>query len=146
MITAKAVVKDQFWILQKGDQKIGTVENKRGNYVVRVKNNETEFKSIRTIKNRTNIIFEDAPKQKFKPEFQVNGFLTDSKPYNSVFDVRHRLPLFNKKNKSKSWYAAGYYKININGVEEIHFCPKLILLNRYDYIGPAKSKDGFTFQ
>lgn len=146
MITAKPIIKNKFWILQDDKGKIGTVENTRGSYIVRAYDKQAEFKTIKTIKNRTNIIFEDAPKAKFNPEFQVNGFLTDSKPYNAVFDVKRRLPLFTKKNKSKSWYAAGYYQIDINGSKETHFCPKLILLQRYDYIGPVHSKDGFTFQ
>lgn len=146
MITAKPIIKNKFWILQDDKGKIGTVENTRGSYIVRAYDKQAEFKTIKTIKNRTNIIFEDAPKAKFNPEFQVNGFLTDSKPYNAVFDVKRRLPLFTKKNKSKSWYAAGYYQIDINGSKETHFCPKLILLQRYDYIGPVHSKDGFTFK
>lgn len=146
MILAKPVVNNKFWILKEDDRKIGTVENTRNGYVVRVQDQEAEFKTIKTIKNRTNIVFEETPKPKVKLEFQVNGFLTNSKPYNAVYDVKRRLPLFTKKNKSKSWYAAGYYKININGTEEIHFCPKLILLQRYDYMGPAHSKEGFVFQ
>lgn len=146
MILAKPVVKNKFWILKEDDRKIGTVENTRNGFLVRAYNQEAEFKTIKTIKNRTNIIFEETPESKIRPDWQVNGFLTNSKPYNAVYDVKRRLPLFTKKNKSKSWYAAGYYQININGNEEIHFCPKLILLQRYDYIGPVHSKDGFTYQ
>ena len=146
MILAKPVIKNKFWILQEDDRKIGTVENTHNGFLVRAYDREAEFNTIKTIKNRTNIIFEEAPDVKIRPEWQVNGFITDSKPYNAVYDVKRRLPLFTKKNKSKSWYAAGYYQIEINGTEEIHFCPKLILLQRYEYRGPAKSLDGFKFQ
>ena len=145
MVTAKPVVKNKFWILRDDDGKVGTVEKTRNNFVVRIADQETEFKTIKTIENKTNITFEEFAKQQKKAGHEVNGFLTDSKPHNAVYNVKERLPIFTKKNKSKSWYAAGYYKINIKGKEKIVFCPKLILLQRYPYLGPVRSPDGFTY-
>lgn len=146
MITAKPVVKNKFWILQDDNGKIGTVEKNRSGFVVRTKDHAEEFKTIKTIKNVTNIVFEDPAKKKKEFENQVNGFPTDVKPLNAVYNVQERLPLFTKKDKSKSWYAAGYYRVTINGVTEIMFCPKLILLQRYDYFGPVKTRDGFEYK
>jgi len=37
-------------------------------------------------------------------------------------------------------------QIIINGKTVTKFCPKLILLQRYPYVGPAKSIDGFTYK
>lgn len=145
MILAKPIVADKYWILQQDNKKVGTLENTNRGFVVRIDNREAEFKTIKTIKNRTNIVFEDSKQAKLNPEFEVNGFATDSKPYNAVYDVKRRLPLFTKKSKSKSVYAAGYYQIEINGETEVHFCPKVILLQRYNYRGPVHSPDGFTF-
>lgn len=146
MILAKPVVKNKYWILKEDDRKIGTVENNRNGYTVRIADRENQFKSIRTLKNRTNIVFEESVDRKKAEECQVNGFPTNCKPHNAVFNVQTRLPIFTKKNKSKSWYAAGYFQITINGVTETHFCPKVILLNRYPYMGPAKDPDGFEFK
>jgi len=146
MITAKPIVKNKFWILQQDDQKVGTVEHDRTGYIVRINDTADSFKTIKTIKNRTNIIFEDSVEQKQRFENQVNGFPTDSKPYNAVYNVKERLPLFTKKDKSKSWHAAGYYRVTVNGNTETVFCPKLILLQRYDYNGPVKTRDGFEYK
>jgi len=146
MVTAKPIVKNKCWILRENDRKVGTVEKNKNEFVVRMHNEQTDYKSIKTLKNLTNITFEDAPEKKWAPEFQVNGFPTKWKPYNAVYNVKERLPIFTTKEKSKSWHAAGYYLITINGKCKMHFCPKLILLQRYHYRGPAKSPDGFVFQ
>ena len=54
--------------------------------------------------------------------------------------------LSGQEEKSKSWFAAGYYRVTVNGTTETMFCPKLILLQRYDYIGPVKTRDGFEYK
>ena len=132
--------------MKENDQKIGTVEAAPGGFTVRMYNDQQEFKTIRTIKNKTKITFEEPPvRQKNKAGHEVNGFATDSTPYNAIYDVQRRLPMFTKKRKSKSWIAAGYYRIRINGTWTMQFCHKLILLQRYEYQGPARSADGFTF-
>ena len=146
MITAKPVVKNKFWILKEDDRKVGTVEKNTKGFVVKTDLAAEEFKTIKTIKNKTNIVFEDTPDKKKVFENQVNGFPTGIKPHNGVYNVQQRLPLFTKKGKSKSWYAAGYYRVTVNGKTETMFCPKLILLQRYDYIGPVKTKDRFEYK
>jgi len=146
MITAKPIVKNKYWILKEDDRKIGTVEKNNAGFEVRVNDQVGTFKTIKTLENKTNIRFETTEDKKLNFENQVNGFPTESKPHNGVFNVQQRLPLFTKKPKSKSWYAAGYYRVTVNGTTEIMFCPKLILLQRYDYMGPAKTRDGFEFK
>ena len=146
MITAKPIIKNKFWILQDDNGKIGTVEKNNRGFLLKANGVHEEFKTIKTIKNKTNIIFEDTQNQKDVFENQVNGFPTDFKPFNAVYNLKERLPLFTKENKSKSWYAAGHYRVTVNGKTEIMFCPKLILLQRYDYIGPVKTRDGFEYK
>jgi hypothetical protein len=146
MITAKPVIKNKFWILQDDNGKVGTVEKNKQGFLLRTNDRFEEYKTIKTIKNKTNIVFEDDLTKKQVFENQVNGFPTNSKPYNAVYNVKDRLPIFTKEAKSKSWYAAGYYRITINGKTKTVFCPKLILLDRYDYIGPVKTRDGFQFK
>lgn len=146
MITAKPVIKNKFWILQDDNGKVGTVEKNKQGFLLRTNDRFEEYKTIKTIKNKTNIVFEDDITKKQVFENQVNGFPTNSKPYNAVYNVKDRLPIFTKEAKSKSWYAAGYYRITINGKTKTVFCPKLILLDRYDYIGPVKTRDGFQFK
>lgn len=146
MITAKPIVKNKYWILKEDERKVGTVEKHGKVFELRVNDNVGHFPTIKTLKNKTNIVFEDSQVIQKQFENQVNGFPTDTKPHNSVYNVQSRLPLFTKKSKSKSWYAAGYYRVTINGQTETHFCPKLILLQRYDYFGPVKTADGFEYK
>lgn len=146
MILAKPVVANKYWILQENNRKIGTVESSDSGFRVTIKNDSAEFKTIKTLKNKTNILFEEPPAKK-KPtvEHMVNGFATNSVPYNAVYDVQRRLPMFTKKRKSKSWYAAGYYQICLDGQWVTMFCPKLILLQRYEYRGPVRQAQDFVY-
>lgn len=147
MILAKPVVANKYWILKENDQKVGTVESTPTGFAVKLYNGQTEFKSIKTIANKTNIRFEEAPaKKKTNPTWEVNGFATTAQPFNAVYDVQRRLPMFTKKRKSKSWYCAGWYQICLDGQWITMNCPKLILLQRYEYRGPAHSADGFTYE
>jgi len=147
MILAKPVIANKYWILKENDEKIGMVEANSTGFTVRMYNDQQEFKTIKTIKNQTRIIFE-APhaKKKAPREHSINGFDTGCVPYNAIYDIQRRLPIFTKRMKSKSWFAAGYYEIEVNGRWEQCFCPKLILLQRYSYRGPAHTADALKFQ
>ena len=52
-----------------------------------------------------------------------------------MFYVKHKLPIYTKERKSKSFYCAGYYLIRKKGWTE-EFCPKLITLEKYKFHGP----------
>ena len=67
---------------------------------------------------------------------EVHGFPSMCKPYNPMYDVRRKLPLFTKSNQSKSLYCAGYYTIKFDKGWVRSFCPKLITVQRYEYKGP----------
>ena len=71
---------------------------------------------------------------------EVNGYPTSCVPYNKVLDVRRKLPLFTKSNKSKSLYCAGFYIIHFEKGWVKSFCPKLITVERYETQGPFKTK------
>ena len=71
---------------------------------------------------------------------ECHGFPTTVVPYNAMYDVRKKLPLFTKSNASKSLYCAGYYTIKFNKGWVKSFCPKLITLERYDHRGPFKTE------
>lgn len=72
-------------------------------------------------------------------EKEVHGFPTSCVPYNPVYDVVRKLPLFTKSEKSKSLYAAGYYIIRFEKGWVKSFCPKLITIERYESKGPFKT-------
>ena len=73
MILAKPVVANKYWILRENDRKVGTVESSANGFRVTIADDTAEFKTIKTLANRTNIRFEEAPtKKKEHPEWQVN--------------------------------------------------------------------------
>jgi hypothetical protein len=72
-------------------------------------------------------------------KFDVHGFPTSVKPYNTMYDVKRKLPLFTKSEKSKSSYCAGYYIIRFDKGWVKSFCPKQITIERYKFKGPFKT-------
>ena len=147
-IIAKPVIDKKFWILQKDNEKVGNIEACDGGYQVKINNQVAQFKSIKLAARTVNIEFAPAVK-KTVPKIavgHVHGYPVAGRIYNPMWDVSQQLPVYTKTNKSKSWFAAGWYKIKINNHWITEFCPKLILLQRYEYMGPAKSQDGFTYE
>lgn len=137
MIVAKTIVPNQFWILQEGNQKIGNIEAGPDGFQVKIKNQIKQFKTIRTIKQREQINFETIinKKQEVRHD-QVHGFPTTGHAHNAIYDVRHQIPLWTREPRSKSWYAAGWYRVKLNRHWSVVQCPKLITLQRYPYQGP----------
>lgn len=140
MILAKAVVPNQYWILRHNDQKVGNIQATGDGFQVRINNEIQNFKSVRMIKQRVGVDFEPAVKTAKPPQDEIYGIQTGCKAYNSIFDVRRQLPLFTKTRKSKSWYAAGWYRIKQNRSWQVVRNPKLITLQRYEYMGPFASQ------
>ena len=69
----------------------------------------------------------------------VYDYPSKFKPFNMVFDVKRKLPLFNKSKKSKSLYCAGYYIIKFEKGWVRSYCPKLLTLERYPFKGPFRT-------
>ena len=89
---------------------------------------------------------EDLKKEKAGTKKTTSGdhsiyeFPCSSKPFNPVYDVRQKLPIYSKSDKSKSQYCAGYYVIKFRKGWVKSFCPKLITLERYENRGPFKTE------
>jgi len=142
-ITAKPIVNNKLWILQNGTVRVGAVSKQKNGLKISIDNGVTDtVHTLKQIEAKYNIVFEgSAPTTtEHKESNQVYGYDTSSKPYNAVFDVQRQVPLFAKGQKSKSWFAAGYYIVTFPNGTVISFCPKLITLQRYKYSGPFFSK------
>ncbi len=138
-IEAKSVVDDYFWILQKNNKKIGEViQVHTGKYEVNILGERTEFTTLELLKQSPMFTFIDLPGDKPLTE-EVEGYPTDTIAHNKVWNIKHNLPLYTQSDDSKSWHAAGYYKVLIHSNWIVQFCPKLISLNRYEFEGPFKS-------
>lgn len=143
MIVAKPVVDKQFWILQQDDQKIGNVEVcQDGSFQVKINNTVQQYKSIKMVTQLHNILFEQPEKTKKKSvSNEVHGYHAQGRVHNPIWDVKHRLPLYTKNKKSKSWFAAGWYRVQRSKTWRVVQDPKLITLQRYKYHGPFHSQE-----
>lgn len=137
-LIAKPVVDKQYWILQDGNQKVGNIEACAGGYQVKIRNQTAQFKTIRMAAQRVNIQFEPAKQTTHKAVSRnlVHGYPTASRIFNPMWDVKMRLPVYTKTTKSKSWFAAGWYKVQKGRTWKVIQDPKLIVLQRYSYQGP----------
>ena len=142
MIIAKPVIDKQFWILKQDDQKIGNIQaTPDGSYEVKILDYVNKYKTIPMVRKAVGIEFEPAEKKSKPVTDSVHGYATGCKAYNGMWDVKHRLPLFTKTTKSKSWFAAGHYWVKQHRNWKVMHNPKLILLERYPYQGPYHTKE-----
>ena len=142
-IIAKPIVKDQFYILTQDDKKVGNIKATGDGFAVRINNKVMPFKTMAMIRKQVDIEF---PAVGNKParepaSYQVQGYPSGSRVYNPIWDVQHKLPLFTKNNKSRSWFAAGWYQVKQRRTWSIVQSPKLITLERYPYQGPFYTKE-----
>jgi hypothetical protein len=143
MLVAKPVIDKQFWILQENDRKVGNVEACAGGYQVRLNNQVAQFKTIKMAAQRANIEFEPAVKLS-KPKAtmdRVHGYPVSSRVYNPMWDVTQQLPVYTKTAKSKSWFAAGWYRVRRGRTWTTMLAPKLIMLQRYVHLGPFLTQE-----
>jgi len=142
-IVAKPIVKDQFWILKQDDRKVGNIEATDDGFAVRINNKITPFKTMAMIRKQGDIEFAAVGNRPSKEpaSYQVQGYPSGSRVYNPIWDVQHKLPLYTKNKKSRSWYAAGWYQVKQRRTWTIEQSPKLITLQRYQYQGPFYTKE-----
>jgi hypothetical protein len=141
-LIAKPVIDKQFWILQENNRKVGNVEACAGGYQVKINNQIAQFKTIRMAAQRANIEFEPAVKLS-KPKVtvdQVHGYPVSGRVYNAMWSVAQQLPVYTRTAKSKSWFAAGWYRVRRGRNWLTMLSPKLIVLQRYAYAGPFHSE------
>ena len=139
-LIAKAIVKDQYWVITHGDKKVGNVVADQNGFDVKLNGTDLHFTSTDDIKQKTKIIFESVKNSKTKQDYPYPEYPTTNKVYNSVMDIKRKLHLFTKTPKSKCFHVAGWFVINQNGTEQVSFCPKYIFIQRYSYQGPFKSE------
>jgi len=140
-LIAKPVVKNQFWIVTDGKEKVGNVIANGSGFELKLNGNKTHFKNTNSIKKQTNIQFETIKVEKNKKEIPFNEYPTTKKVYNSILDIKRKIHLFTKAQKSKCFHAAGWYVLYQGEESTVTFCPKYIFIQRYEYVGPFKTED-----
>jgi hypothetical protein len=143
-IYAKAIIENKFWIVEKDGAKFATLRKNEDNRFVM--SNELGIKIYDTKKSLTDQFGKNFFVVKILKEAdnanpdEVHGFATSTTPFNAMFDIKRKLPLFTKSDDSKSLYCAGYYVIKFDKGWVKSFCPKLITLQRYEFKGPFKTE------
>jgi len=141
-LIAKPVIDRKYWILQEDNRKVGNVEACDGGYQVRINNQIQQYKTIKMVEQRVQVHFEPPLKTKTKLVTNlVHGYPVAGRVCNPMWDVPKKLPVYTKTNKSKSWFAAGWYQVKKGRNWKVVQGPKLILLQRYPHSGPFHSKE-----
>jgi len=141
-LLAKQVVKNKCWIVENDGKKVGTIlANEQGVTLVQDQQRE-HFASLKLLSDRHNIIVDKTkPAKVIKETHDVYGYPCDHNATNILWDVKHKLPIFTKDSKSKSFFCAGYYIVKFNNGWVKSYCPKLITLKRYPYAGQYTTKE-----
>lgn len=142
-IKVKSILKDKFWIVQDNQVNIGTLSLCDDKYMFSNSDETCFFDNKRQMKSRFGVDIVWSDEDEFKQttnDYSVYNYPTSVQPYNTMFDVKRKLPLFTKSEKSKSAYCAGYYIIRFDKGWVKSFCPKLITVERYEYKGPFKTE------
>jgi len=141
-IKAKPVLTDKFWIVEDEGVRIGTLSKSDEGFAITAKGKVDYYKSETQLKKKfgKNFLIANINKVDDNVKTEIHGYPTRTTPYNSMYDIKRKLPLFTKSEKSKSVYCAGYYlvKFNVNWLKS--YCPKLITIERNEYLGPYKTE------
>ena len=141
---AKPIIDNKFWIVEQDGIKFATLrKNEDNKFVLSNKNGVHIFDNKKTIVEKfgKNFFVTGELKEKLSVENkEVYGFPSSTVPFNAIFDVKRKLPLYTKSEDSKSLYCAGYYVIKFEKGWVKSFCPKFITLQRYPFQGPFKSE------
>ena len=143
-IISKVLIPNKEWILEEHGSKIGSIAKLKKGYEFLKNGRRLEFRNLKDITKEFGVnLAEPNNFLNFEVEPLVNKiyeFPCSSAPFEAVYDVKKKLPLFAKSAKSKSQYCAGYYIIKFRKGWVKSFCPKLITLDRYPWNGPFKSE------
>ena len=144
---AKILIPEKEWLIKNGNKKVGSISKVKKGYLVLHQGQAIPFKDLSEIKAKLGIaLFEESIKKAKKElgepvSYSIYDFPCKSKPYEPVYNVQKKLPLYTKRSKSKSQHCAGHYIIKFRKGWVKSFCPKLITLERYPYKGPWKTEE-----
>ena len=140
-IDAKEVLKNKFWIVEQNGVKVGTLSNSEECVTYSCSTGTEVFGNMNQLKKHLGKINWIKNIEEKKPEeHSLYDYPTSCSPFNPMYDVKRKLPLFTKSNKSKSLYCAGYYVIHFEKGWVKSFCPKLSTLEKYEHKGPMKTE------
>lgn len=138
---AKILIPNKEWIIKQGDKKLGTIKREKRDFGFLVKGKKIILKKTQV----NSVLGVELPEKELTVKKDIDNAVYDypcaTRPYNPIFNIFKKLPIYAKSRKSKSLYCAGYYVIKFKKGWVKSYCPKLITLERYEFKGPYKTED-----
>lgn len=138
-VKATTLLQDKLWILESNGEKVGALQKAEDGYTVIRDDKKEKFFTPEELAQHYAITYENTTRPS-KKERVLYDFPCKNIPHNELYDVKHRVPIYTTDENSKSFYCAGYFIINQDGKWVKHYCPKLLLVERYPSLGPFKTK------
>ena len=140
-IKTKPLLPNRFWVIEQNGIRVGTIQRQDDdNFIVTGTDSSIGQFTKAEIEKQFNIFSEVAETVTTKDvKLEVYGYPTKHTPYNSVLDVKHKIPLYSKSANSSNMYAAGYYLVHFPKGWVKGFCPKLTTLSSNEFRGPFKT-------
>ena len=111
-LKAKSIVENRFWIIEndKGER-IGNIAQTNSGIRCTVSDTMEIFPNMQEMVEKKNItIVRKTTEFKNKSkETEVYGYPTSHSTFNQIWNVKLKLPIYTKNNKSSSYFCAGYY-------------------------------------
>lgn len=142
--TAKTLIPNKTWIVEDKGIKIGTLVREKIGYSFLRKGSKIKLNNLSEVKSKFGSeIFNDLTNiiKKKVEILSIYEFPCRTKPYNPIYDIKKKLPIYAKNLKTKGLYCAGYYIIFYSKGWVKSFCPKLVTLEKYPYQGPYKTEE-----
>ena len=142
MSNIKTVKPDVSWVItdEKDLNKLGSiVKEQDNNYLLKLQGLNRSLSKEQLVKSFGSQLFALPKGKTLLHDNLVNDFPVDiEKPFNKMYYVKKKVPIYTKELKSKSFYCAGHYLVNKKNWTTI-FCPKLITLEKYKFHGPFET-------
>jgi len=143
------IVKDRFWIVEDAGIKLGLIRKTQSSDFEVIMQDALAIETLPfdalTSKYGSKILESKQVKKIESVEYgkdldEVEGFPAKHIGFNKKTDDAG-IPVYTKTEKSKVYYAAGYYGLAFPGAGwKNTYCVKRETLDNYKYIGPFKSK------
>jgi hypothetical protein len=142
MLKAKTVMPNKFWILEDHQGlKQGTVSIQPNVIKVVINNVERTYDNLeKACWDLAINVGNESTIETIPVEETVLDYPTKCAAYNPTWDIKKKIPVFTKTEKSRTLHAAGYYIINFDTGWVQSFCPKVSTLDSNEFKGPFKDK------
>lgn len=142
-IYAKPIVDGKFWVVEQNGENVASLQKQEDNKFI-LSNISGEFTfekkdELTKFFGKDFFITTDEILEKQRATNECYGYPTKTIPFNSLYDVHRKLPLYTKNSSSKSLHCAGWYLVKFKNWV-VSFCPKLITVERYEHAGPFITK------